>query len=481
MRLVALFVLLFAAYAATLALPGRGSDDRSAREARYLMVATSLHEDGDLAVADEYRDRAYREFHRGVLRPPSEPHAGRLLEGVGIGLPLLAAPLLGLGGVTAVALLCAAAMALAMTLGAVSRGGSSPTRGRPARRSPSGCRRRRSARPRRSGPSRWARRCSRARRSVRCASATRTPTRRCWLAIVAAVQLAVLPWLNAELVLAGLVVLAAIVRWMMGAGRRLQGLVAAEIVVFSAIVYVSVNERLFGGIVPRVVQGGPATGADGVLEHLERVTRLVTLWGDPASGLLAWAPVLALGFLALWLLWRSRHERLALAMPGQRDAEVAATLCALVCGAQLLDAAFLARAEAGAWFPGLHLVAALPFACALCAWGLRRAPRAGLALAALTAAIAVWLVVAVATGSTGLAPPDLPAWLGIPRRRGVGGDRRRARGDATRLTLAGRAYSWDGDACHEHPPRRAHGRAGRAGGSPPGGRRRAPVAGVPGR
>ena len=413
MRLLALFGVLFAAYAATLALPGRGSDDRSAREARYLMVATSLHEDGDLAVADEYRDRAYREFHRGVLRPPSEPHAGRLLEGVGIGLPVLAAPLLGLGGVTAVALLCAAAMALAMTLGAVlarrivpdpwatgaalAVGLSPPALGAAAAIGPE--------------PLGAALLAGAAVCALRIRDADPNPP--LWLAIVAAIQLAVLPWLSAELVLAGLVVLAAIVRWMMGAGRRLQGLVAAEIVVFSAIVYVSVNERLFGGIVPRVVQGGPATGADGVLEHLERVTRLVTLWGDPASGLLAWAPVLALGFLALWLLWRSRHERLALAMPGLRDAEVAATLCALVCGAQLLDAAFLARAEAGAWFPGLHLVAALPFACALCAWGLRRAPRAGLALAALTAAIAVWLVVAVATDSTDLAPPDLPAWLGI--------------------------------------------------------------------
>jgi hypothetical protein len=412
-KAVALFVLLFAAYAATLALPGRGGDDRSAREARYLMVVTSLHEDGDLAVADEYRDRAYREFHRGALRPPSEPHAGRLLEGVGIGLPLLAAPLLGLGGVTAVALLCAAAMALAMTLGAVlarrivpdpwatgaavAVGLSPPAFGAAAAIGPE--------------PLGAALLAGAAICALRIRDADPNPP--LLLAIVAAIQLAVLPWLSAGLILAGLVVLAAVVRWMMGAGRRLQGLVAAEIVVFSAIVYVSVNERLFGGIIPRVVQGGPATGADGVLEHAGRVTRLVTLWGDPASGLLAWAPVLGLAFLALWLLWRSRQERLALAVPGQRDAEVAATLCALVCGAQLLAATFLTRAEAAAWFPGLHLVAALPFACALCAWGLRRAPRAGLALAALTAAIAVWLVVAVATGSTGIAPPDLPAWFGI--------------------------------------------------------------------
>ena len=264
MRLLAVFGVLFAAYAATLALPGRGSDDRSAREARYLMVATSLHEDGDLAVADEYRDRAYREFHRGVLRPPSEPHAGRLLEGVGIGLPLLAAPLLGLGGVTAVALLCAAAMALAMTLGAVlarrivpdpwatgaalAVGLSPPALGAAAAIGPE--------------PLGAALLAGAAVCALRIRDADPNPP--LWLAIVAAIQLAVLPWLNAELVLAGLVVLAAIVRWMMGAGRRLQGLVAAEIVVFSAIVYISVNERLFGGIVPRVVQGGPATGADGV-------------------------------------------------------------------------------------------------------------------------------------------------------------------------------------------------------------------------
>ena len=58
MRLLAMFAALFAAYAATLALPGRHGDERSAREARYLMVATSLSRDGDLPVADEYRIRA---------------------------------------------------------------------------------------------------------------------------------------------------------------------------------------------------------------------------------------------------------------------------------------------------------------------------------------------------------------------------------------------------------------------------------------
>jgi hypothetical protein len=413
MRLLGLFTLLLAAYAATLALPGRGVHDRSAREARYLMVATSLHEDGDLAVADQYRERAYRDFHRGVLRPPAEPHAGRLLEPVDLGLPLLAAPLLGAGGVVAVSLLCAVAMALAMTLGAVlarrivpdpwatgaalAVGLSPPALGAATAVGPE---------PLGAVLLTGAMLCA-----LRVRDAHPNPPLR--IALACAVQLALLPWLSAELSIAGLVVAAALVRWMMQAGRGLQAIVATEAIVFSAIVYVSVTERLFGGLVPKVVDSGSVTGAEGTVDHLARVTRLVTLWADPGIGLLAWAPVLGLGFLALWLLWRSRHERLALAMPAQRDAEVAASLCAVVCGAQLLVAAFFAHAQDGGWFPGLHLVAVLPAACALCAWGLRRAPRTGLALAGLTAAIAVWLVVAVATGATGLAPPQLPTWLGI--------------------------------------------------------------------
>ncbi len=412
-KALALVLVLLGAYAATLALPGRGTDDRSAREARYLVVAASIGRDGDLGVADEYRDRTYREFHQGRLRAPSEPHLGRVLEPVDVGLPLLAAPLLEVGGVRAVALLCAVAMALAMTLGAalarrvvpdpwatgaaLAVGLSPPVLGAATAIGPE--------------PLGAAALAGAALLALRVRDAAPHPPLH--LALAAAILVALLPWLSAELILPGLVVVALLVRWMVQRGRGLQAVVAAEAVVFSAIAYVSVNERLFGGVIPKVAAAGPLTGADGVADHAARVTRLVTLWADPESGLLAWAPVLALGFVALWLLWRSRRERLALAVPGQRDAEVAASTCALLAGAQLLVATFLARHAAGDWFPGLHLLAALPATVALCAWGLRRAPRAGTALAVVTAAISVWLVVAVATGASGLAPPDLPAWLGV--------------------------------------------------------------------
>jgi hypothetical protein len=412
-RGVALFAVLLAAYAATLALPGRHGDDSSAREARYLMVAVSIQRDGDLAVADEYASHAYREFHRGTLQPPSEPHLGRLLEPVDIGLPAVAAPLLSIGGVQLVALLCAAAMALAMALGAalarrivpdpwatgaaLAVGLSPPALGAATAIGPE--------------PLGAALLAGAALCALRLRDAAPHPPLR--LALACAFQLALLPWLSSELILAGLVVTAALVRWMVQRGRGLQAIVATEAIVFSAIAYVSVNERLFGGIVPKVVAAGPVTGAEGVGDNAARVGRLATLWGDPAGGLLAWSPFIGLAFLALWLLWRSHRERLALAVPGQRDAEIAATLYALLVGAQLLVATFFAQHEAGPWFPGLHLVAALPPLAALCAWGLRHAPRAGTALAAAGVAISAWLVVAVAAGDSGLAPPDAPTWLGI--------------------------------------------------------------------
>ena len=44
----------------------------------------------------------------------------------------------------------------------------------------------------------------------------------------------------------------------------------------------------------------------------------------------------------------------------------------------------------GFWFPGRYLVCVLPLAVALVAWGLRRAPRIGAALVAVTAVTSIW-------------------------------------------------------------------------------------------
>jgi hypothetical protein len=73
-------------------------------------------------------------------------------------------------------------------------------------------------------------------------------------------------------------------------------------------------------------------------------------------------------------------------------------------------AAFVAPVIDGPWFAGRQLIAVLPLAIPLCAWGLRHLPRLGSALGALTVAASVWLYVDVRLGSGGLAAgqPDAP-------------------------------------------------------------------------
>ena len=64
----------------------------------------------------------------------------------------------------------------------------------------------------------------------------------------------------------------------------------------------------------------------------------------------------------------------------------------------------------GFWFPGRHVVAALPLAIPLVAIGLRHAPRVGSVLALVGLAASVWLYVDVRFGSGGLVAgrPDAP-------------------------------------------------------------------------
>ncbi|HEY4096193.1 MAG TPA: hypothetical protein VGM33_11800, partial [Baekduia sp.] len=179
-------------------------------------------------------------------------------------------------------------------------------------------------------------------------------------------------------------------RWLRRRQRGMSGFIALEVALTSAVVYITVNDRLFGGLTPHDVARGGATGASTVGDYAGRLPRLATLWGDPDAGLLLWAPFTALAFVALWLLWRSRRDQLAAAVFDQVDVEVAAGFLALVAGSIVLVAVFLAPSIDGAWYPARQLVPALPVIAALCAWGLRFAPRAGAVLGALTLAASVW-------------------------------------------------------------------------------------------
>jgi hypothetical protein len=174
----------------------------------------------------------------------------------------------------------------------------------------------------------------------------------------AGVLLGTLPWLAYRLCAPGLVVLAAMFRWSRRRSRALAGLVGAEIALFSTVLYVSVNDKLYGGLTPSPPTWRP------------RFT-------DTSVELLWRAPVLALTVAAAWLLWRSRRGGLRRVLDPQVDVEVAALFLLAICAV-------------GA----LVFVPVLPCAAALAAWSLRRFPRIGAALAALTLAATVYTLLA---------------------------------------------------------------------------------------
>jgi hypothetical protein len=381
--------VLFAVYAATLGIDAPGGSNYSASETRVLLAAASLADGLDLDLADEYANREYRKWGGRPVRTDGRIVGGRLVEPHGIGFPLLLAPAYAVGGATLVALLLAAVAALAFVLAA--------------------------ALARRVVPEPWATWApllvglsppvlanATAVDPALPAGALLAGAALCALrarerpllrtAFCGGLLLAVLPWLDPWLLVPAAPVAVLLARWTARRGRSLAALATVEIQLASLVFYASLNERLYGGLTPLAVADGPATGADSVAAYLERVPRLVTLWTDPDVGLLRWAPVLALAFLGAWLLWRSRRVRLARLVAERRDAEHAAFLALAVCVAQLSVAAFTTPSLSGDWFPGTPFVAALPCMVPLVAWGLRRVPRTGAVLGALTVLLSGWVV-----------------------------------------------------------------------------------------
>jgi hypothetical protein len=170
--------------------------------------------------------------------------------------------------------------------------------------------------------------------------------------------------------------------------------VAGEALAGSLVFYATVNDRFYGGLTPR--SAATATPPDLPFGYVERLPRLAGLWLDREAGLLRWAPLLALVFFAGWLLYRSRRDQLARVASARREAEACAGLLLGVVAAQVVVVGLFAQAGLReSSFPGVSVVAALPAAGALTAWGLRHVPRvlAGV-LALFTLGASAWLVLA---------------------------------------------------------------------------------------
>src|SRR5436190_21252479 len=117
-RAAAVWIVLFAAYAATIGLHAFGTSQFGGDEPHYLLTAESIVSDHDLDLRDEYAARAYRDWYPYVLERHGKLTNGQANEPHGAGFPLLIAPAYALGGPLAVQLLMAAIAALAFTLAA---------------------------------------------------------------------------------------------------------------------------------------------------------------------------------------------------------------------------------------------------------------------------------------------------------------------------------------------------------------------------
>jgi hypothetical protein len=408
-RTLALWLALFGVYAATIGLDAFSGSDYGGDEPHYLLAAHSVVHDGDVDVRDEYDSRAYEEFYPHELRPHGRETEGRLNEPHGVGFPMLIAPAYALGGAHAVEVFLAAIAALAAALayrlalrvapdpwalGAALAVGLSPpfvaygTAVYPE-------------------PAAAAALAGSALLAVRLSSRVRWQE-----AALCFVLLGTLPWLGTKFVAAGVVIGAFAARTLWRARRRTLAVGAVELSLFSVALYVAINEAIYSGPTPYAADDAGETATDASFPggYLQRVYRLVALFIDRDYGLLRWAPVFLLAFAGLWWLWRSRRDRLAQAVPGVREIEITAGLCAAALGAQVLVAAFLAPTMFGFWFPPRHLMAALPLAVPLAAWGMRHAPRVGIALSALTVGASAWLYADVRWGDGSLAAdrPDAP-------------------------------------------------------------------------
>jgi hypothetical protein len=359
-RLVALWALLFAVYAASIGVEARAGAAHGSDEAAYLAIADSLWDEGRL------------------LREPQ-----------GAGFPLLIAPARALSaeawleaGLAALAFVLAALLARRIvpepyaSAGAAVAGLSPPAVAHATAVYPE-----LAAGALLTG-------------AAVCAVAAREHPRASTV-VGGALMLALLPWLAIKYVVPAAPVAVALWIWCQRARRRLLGIVALELVVGSLVFYFTLNERLYGGPTPYSAgePGRALFGAGSAGDYVDRIPRLAGLFLDRDFGLLRWAPVLALAFVAAWLLWRSRRDRLSRLIPARATAEAAAGLALAVCAGQLVVAAFGAPTMYGDWFPARQLAPALPLMGALCAWGLQRFPRVGAGLAAVTVATTAWLLV----------------------------------------------------------------------------------------
>ena len=408
-RAAALWLVLFGVYGATIGLDAFRDAEYAGDEPHFLLTAKSLVDDRSPDLLDEYRSGDYGEIYPYALEPRGALTRGMLNEPHGIGFPLLIAPAYAVGGPVGVELFLAAlaALAVALAYALALRVVPDPWAGAAALLvgvSPPMLAYGSAVYPALPAAAALAGALLLALRLLE------RPARKASFGCFA--LLGSLPWLATPLIAPGLVVGVFAARALWAHRRRMLAIGGIEVAGFSLAFFAGLNNGLFGGLTPAAAHlpEQSLTGASSLADYAERSYRFVALWIDQEYGLLRWAPVLALAWLGAWLVWRERRGGLARIIPGLRNEEVAAGLCAAAVGVQLLVATFLAPTMFGFWFPGRHLMPVLPLLIPLAALGLRRAPRVGAALGLAGVVGSVWLYAAVRWAGGGLVSgrPDAP-------------------------------------------------------------------------
>jgi hypothetical protein len=383
--------------------------DYAGAESHYLLAARSLAKQHNLDVSDDYRSRGWRDFDTAPPLPQGVLSKGARYEPHSIGLPLLAAPFYAIGGAKAVECLIAVLLAVALALayliarrvvpdpwcgGAALAVGLSPplvAHGTAVVPEPVAA--------------------AALAGAALCAARLRDgPSRPA--AVGCFVLLGSLPWFGLAFLPPGLVIAWSAIRSLRAAGRGLLALVSTEVAFFSLALLVGLNEALFGGPTPHAADppGLSATGADSVSDYLGRSWRIVSLFLDERYGLLRWAPVAALIFAGVWVLYRSSRERLGRAIVGLDEELGLARLCGIAALTTAVTAALFIPSLATYGFPGRVLIPVMPLTVPLVALGLRQSPRIGLALALLSVAGSVWLWIDARSGGALLTNRPSAPW-----------------------------------------------------------------------
>src|ERR687892_486246 len=258
-RTLALWLLLFGVYAATIGLDAFGDSHYGGDEPHYLLAAESLLDDRNIDVNDEYAERAYRDFYPYDLDKHGKETEGGLNEPHGIGFPLFILPAYAAGGAEGVELFLAAIAALAVALAYRLALRVVPARGARGAAAGGGLTPPFIA----YGSAVYPELTAGAALAGAALLALRLDQRPGWRAAFGCFALlGMLPWLGTKFALPGLVigVFAAGTLWR--ARRRTLAVGAVELSLFSVAVMVGINEALYGGAAAHLARGVGGEGPD---------------------------------------------------------------------------------------------------------------------------------------------------------------------------------------------------------------------------